>query len=72
MSLHQNILGLIDPRGKRGRAAMIWMKLFHERPVGADYISLVRAFGEPEDFKRLAALMNRLAELGREGLTAAA
>ena len=55
LSLHQNILGLIDPRGKRGRAAVIWMKLFHERPVGADYVGGARAFGEPQDFQRLAA-----------------
>ena len=36
LSLHQNILGLIDPRGKSGRAAMIWMKLLHQGSVGAD------------------------------------
>ena len=55
LTLHQNILGLIDPRGKRGRAAMIWMKLFHERPVGADYLGRARAFGETQDFERFAS-----------------
>ena len=47
MSLHQNILGLIDPRGKRGRAAMIWMKLLHQRAMGADDLRRARAFGSP-------------------------
>ena len=53
LTLHQNILGLIDPRGKRGRAAMIWMKLLHQSPVGADYVRRGRAFGETQDFERL-------------------
>ena len=30
MSAQQNILGLIDPRGQSGRAAMVWMKLLHQ------------------------------------------
>ena len=51
MSLHQNILGLIDPRGKRGRAAVIWMKLLHQSSVGADYVRRARAFGETKDFE---------------------
>ena len=55
MTLHQNILGLIDPRGKRGRAAMIWMKFLHQGSVGADYVRRGRAFGEAEDFERLPA-----------------
>ena len=55
LTLHQNILGLIDPRGKRGRAAMIWMKLLHQSPVGPNYIRRGRAFGETEDFERLPA-----------------
>ena len=55
MSLHQNILGLIDPCGKRGRAAMIWMKLLHQGSVSADYIRRAGAFGEAEDFERLPA-----------------
>ncbi len=46
MTLHQNILGLIDPRGKRGRAAMISMKLLHQGSVGSDYVRRGRAFGE--------------------------
>ena len=55
LTLHQNILGLIDPRGKRGRAAMIWMKLLHQSPVGPDYVRRARAFGETQNFKRLPA-----------------
>ena len=55
LTLHQNILGLIDPRGKRGRAAMIWMKLLHQSSVSADYVRRGRAFGEAQDFERLPA-----------------
>ena len=55
LSLHQNILGLIDPRGKRGRAAMIWMKLFHQGSMGADDVGRARAFGETQNFERLLA-----------------
>ena len=55
MSLHQNILGLIDPRGKRGRAAMIWMKLLHQSSMGADYVRRARPFGETKDLERLPA-----------------
>ena len=50
MSLHQNILGLIDPRGKRGRAAMIWMKLLHQGSVSADDFRRARAFGKTKNF----------------------
>ena len=55
MSLHQNILGLIDPRGKRGRAAMIWMKLLHQSAVGPDYFRRARALRQAQDFIRLLA-----------------
>jgi hypothetical protein len=55
LSLHQNILGLIDPRGKRGRAAVIWMKFFHQGPMGADYVRSARAFNETQNLKRLPA-----------------
>ena len=55
LSLHQNILGLIDPRGKRGRAAMIWMKLLHQGSMGADYVRRARPFGQTQDFERLPA-----------------
>src|SRR5580658_3860416 len=55
VSLHQNILGLIDPRGKRGRAAMIWMKLLHQGPVGADDLRGARALRQTQDFVRLSA-----------------
>src|SRR5271166_7207484 len=55
LSLHQNILGLIDPRGKRGRAAMIWMKLLHQRPVSADDFRGARALGKTKNFAGLAA-----------------
>lgn len=37
MAAQQNILGLIDPRGQSGRAAMVWMKLLHQGAVGANY-----------------------------------
>ena len=48
LSLHQNILGLIDPRGESGRAAMIWMKLLHQRSRCAATISSRPApFGRP-------------------------
>ena len=55
VSLHQNILGLIDPRGKRGRAAMIWMKLLHQGSVSADDFRGARAFRQAQDFVRLSA-----------------
>ena len=55
MSLHQNILGLIDPRGKRGRAAMIWMKLLHQGSVSADDFRGARALGKTKNLARLAA-----------------
>ena len=55
LSLHQNILGLIDPRGKRGRAAVIWMKLFHQGSMRANDVRGVRALGETQDFERLPA-----------------
>ena len=50
MSLHQNILGLIDPRGKRGRAAMIWMKLLHQGAMRANDFRGVRALRQAQDF----------------------
>src|SRR5271169_348988 len=53
LTLHQNILGLIDPRGKRGRAAMIWMKFLHQSSVSADYVRRGRAFVEAENLERL-------------------
>ena len=53
MSVEQNILGQIDPRGQSGRSAMIWMKLLHQGSVSADYIRRAGAFGEAEDFERL-------------------
>ena len=55
LSLHQNILGLIDPRGKRGRAAMIWMKLFHQGSMSANDVRRARALGETQNFERLLA-----------------
>ena len=55
LSLHQNILGLIDPRGKRGRAAMIWMKLFHQGSMSANNVRRARALGEAQDFERIPA-----------------
>jgi len=36
MTVQQNILGLIDPRGESGRAAVVWMKLLHKRSVRTD------------------------------------
>ena len=50
LSLHQNILGLIDPRGKSGRAAMIWVKLLHQRSVGSNDLGRARAFRQPQNF----------------------
>ena len=47
MSVQQNILGLIDPRGQSGRAAMIWMKLLHQGSVGADDFLRPAPFGRP-------------------------
>ena len=51
LSLHQDILGLIDPRGKRGRAAMIWMKLLHQRSVGANDFLRARALLQAQDLE---------------------
>ena len=48
LSLHQNILGLIDPRGKSGRAAMIWMKLLHQGSVRANDFRRARALRQAQ------------------------
>ena len=55
MSVQQNILGLIDPRGQSGRAAMVWMKLLHQSSVRADDFLGARAFRQAQDFIRLVA-----------------
>ena len=54
MSLHQDILGLIDPRGKSSRAAVIWMKLFHQRPVSVDDFRRARPVLETKHLKGLS------------------
>ena len=55
MSAQQNILGLIDPRGQSGRAAMIWMKLLHQTAVRGDDLLAARALRQAQDFVRLIA-----------------
>ncbi len=69
MPLHQNILGLIDPRGKSGRAAVIWMKLLHQRAVGADDLLGARALREAQDLEGLAARHRAAAASPRLSLT---
>lgn len=51
----QNILGLIDPRSESGRAAMIWVKLLHQRSVRADDFLGARALRQAQYFIRLVA-----------------
>src|SRR4051794_16527116 len=55
MSVQQNILGLIDPRGQSGRAAVIWMKLLHQASVRGDDLLAARALRQAQDFVRLIA-----------------
>ena len=55
MSLEQNILGQIDPRGQSGRSAMIWMKLLHQRSVRPNDFLGGRAFRQAQDFIRFVA-----------------
>ncbi len=59
MSVQQNILGLIDPRGESGRAAMIWMKLLHQSAMRGDDFLAARALRQAQDFIRLIARTSR-------------
>ena len=54
MSLQENILGLIDPRGQSGRAAVVWVKLLHQASVRADDILGARALLQAKHFVGLA------------------
>ena len=55
MSVQQNILGLIDPRGQSGRAAMIWVKLLHQASMSPDDFVGGRALRQAQDFIRFVA-----------------
>ena len=55
MSAQQDILGLIDARGQSGRAAMVWMKLHHQRMMRTDDFLAVRALRQAQDFIRFFA-----------------
>ena len=48
MAAQQNILGLIDPRGQTGRAAMVWMELLHQSPMRReDFLARSAPCGRP-------------------------
>ena len=55
MSAQQNVLGLIDSRGQSRRAAMVWMKLLHQRTMRADDFLAARALRQAQDFIRFFA-----------------
>ena len=55
MSVQQDVLGLIDPRSQSGRAAMVWMKLLHQRTMRADDFLGARALRQAQDFIRFVA-----------------
>ena len=51
----QDVLGFVDLRRQGGRSAMVWMKLLHQRSVGANDFLGVRALRQAQDFIRLVA-----------------
>ena len=70
MSVQQNILGLIDPRGQSGRSAVIWMKLLHQTTVRSDDFLAARALRDQAAGRQqkndLAHLANQRAMALRE------
>ena len=51
----QDVLGFVDLRRQSGRPAMVWMKLLHQRPVGANDFLGARALRQAQDLIRLVA-----------------
>ena len=51
----QDVLRFVDLRRQSGRPAMVWMKLLHQRPVGANDFLGARALRQAQDLIRLVA-----------------
>ena len=51
----QDVLGFVNLGRQSGRPAMVWMKLLHQRAVGANDFLGARALRQAQDLIRLVA-----------------